>query len=71
MIDNENLKIGLISVLHTIITNYEPEENSKIDSLFMNIMDFVIEEFELTKEEVKNLVDNVQVEVIKEPVLLN
>ena len=30
MIDNENLKIGLISVLHTIITNYEPEENSKI-----------------------------------------
>ena len=44
----ENIKIGLISVLHTIVKEYD-----------------------MTKEEIKDMIDNIQVEVIKEPKILN
>ena len=67
----ENIKIGLISVLHSIVKEYEPEDNPNVDKLFITIMDYLVEEYDLTKEEIKNMIDNIQVEVIKEPKILN
>lgn len=67
----ENIKLGLISVLHTIVNEYEPEDNPNVDKLFLTIMDYLVEEYDMTKEEVKEMIDNIQVEVIKKPKLLN
>jgi hypothetical protein len=67
----ENIKIGLISVLHTIVNEYEPEDNPNVDKLFITIMDYLVEEYDMTKEEVKEMIDNIKVEVIKKPKILN
>ena len=67
----ENIKIGLISVLHTIVNEYEPEDNPNVDKLFITIMDYLVEEYDMTKEEVKEMIENIKVEVIKKPKILN
>lgn len=67
----ENIKLGLISVLHTIVKEYEPEDNPNIDKLFLTIMDYLVEEYDMTREEVKEMIDNIQVEVFKKPKMLN
>lgn len=67
----ENIKMGLISVLHSIVKEYEPEDNPNVDKLFLTIMDYLVEEYDLTKEEIKEMIDNMHVEVIKKPKLLN
>ena len=67
----ENIKLGLISVLHSIVNEYEPEDNPNVDKLFLTIMDYLVEEFDLTKEEIKDMIDNIKVEVIKKPKILN
>ena len=67
----ENIKIGLISVLHTIVNEYEPEDNPNVDKLFITIMDYLVEEYDMTKEEVKEMIENIKVEIIKKPKILN
>ena len=67
----ENIKLGLISVLHSIVKEYKPEDNPNVDKLFLTIMDYLVEEYNMTKEEIKDMINNIQVEVIKEPKLLN
>ena len=67
----ENIKMGLISVLHSIVKEYEPEDNPNIDELFLTIMDYLVKEYDMTKEEVKEMIDNIHVEVIKKPKILN
>lgn len=67
----ENIKLGLVSVLHSIVKEYEPEDNPNVDKLFLTIMDYLVEEYDMTKEEVKEMIDNIQVEVFKKPKILN
>ena len=67
----ENIKLGLISVLHSIVSEYEPEDNPNVDELFLTIMDYLVKEYDMTKEEVKEMIDNIHVEVIKKPKILN
>jgi Mg2+ and Co2+ transporter CorA len=67
----ENIKLGLISVLHSIVKEYEPEDNPNVDKLFLTIMDYLVEEYDMTKEEIKEMIDNIQVEVFKKPKILN
>ena len=67
----ENIKLGLISVLHSIVNEYEPEDNPNVDKLFLTIMDYLVEEYDLTKEEIKEMIDNIKIEVFEKPKILN
>ena len=67
----ENIKLGLISVLHSIVNEYEPEDNPNVDKLFLTIMDYLVEEYDLTKEEIKEMIDNIKIEVYEKPKILN
>lgn len=65
MNNEERIKIGLASILYLIMDKYEPEENNNIDNLLFNICDFLHDEFEMSKDEIRELVNSVNVQIIE------
>lgn len=67
MNDEIRIKISLASILHLVMNKYEPEENNNVDNLIISICNFLHEEYEMTKDEIKELVNGISVQIIEKP----
>lgn len=65
MDNEERIKISLASTLCLIMNNYEPGDNDNIDKLLISICDFLHDEYKMTKDEIRELVNNVTVQIIE------
>lgn len=65
MDNDERIKIGLASILYLIMDSYNPGENDNIDKLLISICDFLHDEYEMTKDEIRELVNSVTVQIIE------
>lgn len=65
MDNDERIKIGLASILFLIMDKYNPGENNNIDKLLINICVFLHDEYKMTKDEIRELVNSVTVQIIE------
>jgi hypothetical protein len=67
MNDKEKIKISLASLLYLLMNSYEPGDNDNVDNLIFSICDFLCEEYGMTKEEIKEIVNGISVQIIEKP----
>lgn len=67
MNNKQKIKVGLASILYLLMDNYEPGDNDNVDKLIFSICDFLTEEYGMTKEEIKEIVNGISVQIIEKP----